>query len=44
MARLEADLAVPLFSRPGRTIRLTRHGRLLLDAAERAVAALRRAG
>ena len=40
MARLEADLAVPLFSRPGRTIRLTRHGRLLLDAAERAVAAL----
>jgi len=40
MARLEEDLAVPLFSRPGRTIRLTRHGRLLLDAAERAVANL----
>ena len=40
MARLEEDLAVPLFSRPGRTIRLTRHGRLLLDAAERAVAIL----
>ena len=40
MARLEEDLAVPLFSRPGRTIRLTRHGRLLLDAAERAVAPL----
>jgi DNA-binding transcriptional LysR family regulator len=40
MARLEEDLAVPLFSRPGRAIRLTRHGRLLLDAAERAVAAL----
>jgi DNA-binding transcriptional LysR family regulator len=40
MARLEEDLSVPLFSRPGRTIRLTRHGRLLLDAAERAVAAL----
>ena len=41
MARLEEDLAVPLFSRPGRTIRLTRHGRLLLEAAERAAAALR---
>ena len=40
MARLEEDLALPLFSRPGRAIRLTRHGRLLLDAAERAVAAL----
>jgi len=40
MARLEEDLAVPLFSRPGRAIRLTRHGRLLRDAAERAVAAL----
>jgi DNA-binding transcriptional LysR family regulator len=40
MARLEEDLSVPLFSRPGRTIRLTRHGRLLLDAAERAVAVL----
>lgn len=40
MARLEEELAVPLFSRPGRTIRLTRHGRLLLAAAERAAAAL----
>ena len=41
MARLEEELGVPLFSRPGRTIRLTRHGRLLLDAAEQATAALR---
>jgi DNA-binding transcriptional LysR family regulator len=40
IARLEADLGVPLFTRPGRSIRLTRHGRSLLDAAERAVATL----
>jgi DNA-binding transcriptional LysR family regulator len=40
IARLEADLGVPLFTRPGRSIRLTRHGGYLLDAAERALAAL----
>jgi DNA-binding transcriptional LysR family regulator len=41
IARLEADLGVPLFSRPGRSIKLTRHGRILVEAAERALAALR---
>ena len=40
IARLEAELGVPLFARPGRSIKLTRHGRLLLDGAERAVATL----
>jgi DNA-binding transcriptional LysR family regulator len=40
IARLEAELGVPLFTRPGRSIRLTRHGRHLLDAAERAMADL----
>jgi DNA-binding transcriptional LysR family regulator len=40
IARLEADLGVPLFTRPGRSIRLTRHGRELLAAAEGALAAL----
>ncbi|HET9079295.1 MAG TPA: LysR family transcriptional regulator [Trebonia sp.] len=40
IARLEADLGVPLFTRPGRSVRLTRHGRSLLDAAERAVTTL----
>jgi DNA-binding transcriptional LysR family regulator len=40
IARLEAELGLPLFTRPGRSIRLTRHGRALLDAAERAVAVL----
>lgn len=40
IARLEAELGVPLFTRPGRSIRLTRHGRDLLDAAERTLAAL----
>ena len=40
IARLESDLGVPLFYRPGRSIKLTRHGRLLLDASERAVATL----
>jgi len=40
IARLEAELGVPLFTRPGRSIRLTRHGRDLLDAAESATAAL----
>jgi DNA-binding transcriptional LysR family regulator len=40
IARLEAEMGVPLFTRPGRSIRLTRHGRALLDSAERSVAAL----
>jgi DNA-binding transcriptional LysR family regulator len=40
IARLEADLGVPLFTRPGRSIRLTRHGRDLLEAAERTVVTL----
>ena len=40
IARLEAELGVALFDRPGRSIRLTRHGRALLDAAERTVATL----
>jgi DNA-binding transcriptional LysR family regulator len=40
IARLESDLGVPLFTRPGRSIRLTRHGRLLFESAERAVATL----
>jgi len=40
IARLEAELGVPLFTRPGRSIRLTRHGRSLLEAAERTLATL----
>jgi DNA-binding transcriptional LysR family regulator len=40
MSRLEAELGVALFDRPGRSIRLTRHGRALLDAAEQATATL----
>jgi DNA-binding transcriptional LysR family regulator len=40
IARLEAELGVPLFTRPGRAIRLTRHGRELLEAADRALAGL----
>jgi DNA-binding transcriptional LysR family regulator len=40
IARLEADLGVPLFTRPGRNIKLTRHGRLLFDSSERALAIL----
>lgn len=40
IARLEADLGVPLFARPGRSIRLTRHGRLLFDSAQRSMASL----
>jgi DNA-binding transcriptional LysR family regulator len=40
VARLEAELGVPLFTRPGRSVRLTRHGRYLLDSAERALAPL----
>ena len=30
IARLESELGVPLFTRPGRSIRLTRHGRFRL--------------
>ena len=33
IARLEAELGVALFTRPGRSIRLTRHGRALLEAS-----------
>src|ERR1700722_4508647 len=40
MSRLAAELGVALFTRPGRSIRLTRHGRALLDTAERTVATL----
>ena len=40
IARLEAELGVPLFSRPGRSVKLTRHGRILLEGAERTVATL----
>jgi len=40
IARLEAELGVPLFARPGRSIRLTRHGRDLLESSERVLLAL----
>ena len=40
IARLEADLGVMLFVRSGRTVRLTREGRMLLRHAERALAEL----
>lgn len=40
IARLEAELGVPLFSRPGRSVKLTRHGRLLFESSERTLAAL----
>jgi DNA-binding transcriptional LysR family regulator len=40
IARLEAELGVPLFTRPGRSITLTRHGWELLAAAERTLAGL----
>jgi DNA-binding transcriptional LysR family regulator len=40
IAHLESDLGVPLFIRPGRNIRLTRHGRVLADAADRALTIL----
>jgi DNA-binding transcriptional LysR family regulator len=40
IARLEADLGVPLFTRPGRSIRLTRHGKTLYEYSERIIPAL----
>src|SRR5215469_13130475 len=40
MSRLEHELGVALFDHPGRSIRLTRHGHALLEAAERATATL----
>jgi DNA-binding transcriptional LysR family regulator len=40
IAHLETDLGVPLFTRPGRSIRLTRHGRTLADASDRALTVL----
>ncbi|MDX6340921.1 MAG: hypothetical protein QOH87_1059, partial [Trebonia sp.] len=40
IARLEAELGVPLFARPGRSIKLTRHGRYLLDSSERVLLTL----
>nr|WP_245984471.1 LysR family transcriptional regulator [Streptomyces tateyamensis] len=42
IARLEAELGVPLLLREGRAVRLTRAGRLLLDSAERVLAELER--
>src|SRR5215471_19129273 len=40
IARLESDLGVPLFTRPGRSIRLTRHGQVLFTSAERTLTTL----
>lgn len=40
VARLEAELGIPLFVRTGRAVRLTREGRTLLRYAERALAEL----
>ena len=40
IARLEAELGVPLFARPGRSIKLTRHGRYLLEPSERVLLTL----
>ncbi|WP_280696182.1 LysR family transcriptional regulator [Kitasatospora sp. GP82] len=42
VARLEAELGVDLLARQGRTVRLTRAGRLLLGSVERALAELER--
>nr|WP_055589489.1 LysR family transcriptional regulator [Peterkaempfera griseoplana] len=42
VARLEEDLGVALLARQGRTVRLTRAGRVLLESAERALAELER--
>ncbi|MBO0802545.1 MAG: LysR family transcriptional regulator [Nocardiopsaceae bacterium] len=40
IARLESDLGIPLFTRPGRSIRLTRHGTFLYEASERIIPSL----
>lgn len=40
MARLEAELGVPLFERQGRHVRLTRYGRAFLAHVERALQAV----
>lgn len=37
IARLEEELGVPLFEREGRSVRLTRYGRLFLQRVERAM-------
>ncbi|WP_377270979.1 LysR family transcriptional regulator [Peterkaempfera sp. SMS 1(5)a] len=42
VARLEEELGVDLLARQGRTVRLTRAGRVLLESAERALAELER--
>ncbi|WP_380278924.1 LysR substrate-binding domain-containing protein [Kitasatospora purpeofusca] len=42
VARLEAELGVDLLARQGRTVRLTRAGRLLLASVERALAEVER--
>ncbi|MFJ5232850.1 LysR family transcriptional regulator [Kitasatospora sp. NPDC088391] len=42
VARLEDELGVRLLARQGRAVRLTRAGRILLDAAERALAEVER--
>jgi DNA-binding transcriptional LysR family regulator len=42
IARLEAGLGVTLLARQGRTVRLTRVGRIFLDAVERALAEIER--
>jgi DNA-binding transcriptional LysR family regulator len=40
IARLEAELGFPLFSRPGRSVKLTRHGRQLFQSSERTLTTL----
>jgi DNA-binding transcriptional LysR family regulator len=40
IGRLEVELGVPLFDRPGRTVRLNRYGELLREHAEEAFRAL----
>lgn len=40
IARLEAELGFPLFSRPGRSLKLTRHGRQLFEYSERTLTTL----
>jgi DNA-binding transcriptional LysR family regulator len=40
IARLEAELGIALFTRNGRSIQLTRHGRFLYEASERVIPTL----